>query len=255
MIGFEDAQGVVASMEDCLFLERNTDLRPGGEKEASQGHLRYFCPFPKSLGTDYDPIHKQGSIRYIAHQLGPENDTTDNSLISDFQQKYSHFHDPAEHVSMAFPVENKAGILGIHSLGSRETTMLRLKLNNISNQSLGRNSRGGRALFVQFYYADDKEYEIPLHVITVRGDEGKILNIGQRHLATLRFSSHSSSMTIRCGLVRPLDFRQTSSCRKYLHCMLMVPLKSIPRSDWSSVVFLSQATNPNSSNARSQMLY
>jgi curved DNA-binding protein CbpA len=182
MIGFEDAQGVVASMGDYLFLERNTDLRPGGEKEASQGHLRYLCPFPRSLGTDYDPIHKQGIIRYIAHQLGPENDTTDKSLISDFQVKYIHFHDPPEHVSMAFPVENKAGILGIHSLGSRETTMLRLKLNNISNQSLGRNSRGGRALFVQLYYADDKEYEIPLHVVTVRGDEGKILNIGPRHL-------------------------------------------------------------------------
>ena len=144
-IAFEEAQGVDPTWGDCLFLERNSDLRPGGEKEAHQGHLQYFCPFPSSLGTDYDPIRKQGTIRYIAHQLGPENNTTDNSLISDFQEKYSHFHDSAENVSMAFPVENKAGILGIHSLGSRETTMLTVEVEQHLQPELGKKLKGRKS--------------------------------------------------------------------------------------------------------------
>jgi len=181
IIGFEYVEGLNPCWDDRLFLEQNSNLRPGGEKEARQGHLRYFCPFPSSLGTDYDPIHKQGTIQYIAQQLGPENDTTDNSMISDFQEKYTHFHESAENIAMAFPVENKAGILGIHSLGSHETTLLRLKLDNMSNQSLGSDSKCGRALFVQLYYADDKEYEIPVQSLKVRGDRGKILNISRDH--------------------------------------------------------------------------
>lgn len=181
MIGFECVEGIDPSWTDRLFLERDTNLRPASETEARQGHLRYICPFPSSLGADYDPIHKQGTIRYIAQQLGPENETTDNSLISDFQEKYTHFHDSAERIAMAFPVENKFGILGIHSLGCHETTMLRLKLENVSNQSLGRDSNSGRALFVQMYYANDKEYEIPLESLKVRGDRGKVLNISHNH--------------------------------------------------------------------------
>lgn len=84
MIAFEDTQGVDATWSDRLFLEQNSDIRPGGEREASQGHLRYLCPFPSSLGTDYlRPNLKHGTIRYVANQLGPENDTTVISLVSD----------------------------------------------------------------------------------------------------------------------------------------------------------------------------
>ena len=68
MMAFEAAQGVEPTWSDHLCLEQNSDLRPGGEKDADEGFLQYFCPFPapKSLGADYDPVHKEGTIRYVA---------------------------------------------------------------------------------------------------------------------------------------------------------------------------------------------
>jgi hypothetical protein len=200
MIAFEGAQGVEPTWSDHLFLERNSDLRPGGEKDADEGLLQYFCPFPasKSLGADYDPVHKEGTIRYVAHQLGPENETTDLSLISDFQERYTHFHESPENVHMAFPIENRAGICGLHSLDVHETTVLLLKLHNISNQSFGSDSRSRRALLVQIYHA---EHEIPLRKIVVRGDGGRILDVeGRGHRKEVFILPRRSDITIQLTL-------------------------------------------------------
>lgn len=190
-ISFDEAHLVQVERQDRLFLPRNRVLARGDEGNADQGSLRFTCPYPQvmGLGTDYDPVRKDGSMRYRAHQLGPENLSHQLATISDFQERYPHFHESTADVAhMAFPIENRDGIRGVRSLAPQETTILELSLNNISNQSFGLQSETERALFVQFYYADDMDYSIPLKDIRVRGDGGRVIDIdstkkpkGHRH--------------------------------------------------------------------------
>jgi hypothetical protein len=217
MIGFDQVKNVEINCQDRIFLDYDSSIPPGEQGIANQGYLRFTCSYPSmsSLGTDFDPIYQDGLIKYNAFQLGPENHCQDPSTISDFQEEYKNFHESTGEVfHMAFPIENRDGIRGLRSLAAQETTLVELTLSNTSEHNFGDQSATGRAAFVQFYYGDDQEYDIPLDKVEVRGAEGTLVNIDptsspKGYRSSIALLPGSDETTLRLSLkftdARPCD--------------------------------------------------
>ena len=181
MITFGKLKGVVGASAERLFLPQNTVIGLDGVGVADQGYLSFECPHPTGSApfdaTDFEPIRREGSIQYEAHQLGPENATDDTSKVSDFEERYTRFHhDRTEPVRMEFPIENRVGVRGINSLALQETTLLQFPILNNTLDGLGEESETGRVVFARVYYGDDQEYEIPLDSIQVRNSNGVVVS-------------------------------------------------------------------------------
>ena len=130
LITFGEVQGVDATRTDRIFLPRNARVAPFDKGSANEGYLRFLCPYPivGGLGTHFDPIRQEGSMKYNAFQLGPENANSDKPMtpLSDFQERYRYFHEQdSDSFQMAYPVENPAGFRGIRSLSLEETSASR----------------------------------------------------------------------------------------------------------------------------------
>jgi hypothetical protein len=104
---------------------------------------------------------------------------------------------------------------GLRSLAAQETTFIELTVNNTSKQNFGDHSATERAVFVQFYYADDKKYDIPLHKVQVREAKGTFVNIDptanpKGHRSNIAFLPGAGETTLRLSFTGPPRFQNST---------------------------------------------
>lgn len=141
-----------------LFLPPKACVQPLESCEANQGSLRYTTMKlnKEELGDDFAPLQRYAVKRFQAFQLGPEKVGGKRiPPLSKFSVEYPSFDAPnGTKVRLAYPVENRAGIVGLNVLGAGECTSIKFAIRNTSNQALGSNSESQRALHVQYYLSD-----------------------------------------------------------------------------------------------------
>lgn len=179
VLSFGESFGVNPARDTRLLVARGLSTPPGEIVSANQGFLSFECPYPENGVRDFEPIRKEGWLKYGAVQLGPENKNAPLARLSDFNAAYSGLHNECsrDQLRMAFPIENQNGVRGVRSLAAKETTFVLLTVTNRSLQSFGRTSSTGRPLSVQFQYVQDDEYEIDLDQIRVRSQSGDIVSV------------------------------------------------------------------------------
>ena len=191
MLSFGPTSGLDCDKSGRLFLAAHTNVRPGDNGLAEEGHMEFSCPYPSSVTSsagdevarrpsnvpDFDPIREEARICFMAYQLGHENNATDVAQISDFQARYLDFQEQDTVVYKAYPIENPYGIQGFRSLAPMETSILEFPIRSTTHQSLGEDSATGRVLVVQIYYADNQRYEIPIENICVRAENGRTVDV------------------------------------------------------------------------------
>jgi hypothetical protein len=158
-IDYDFSDGLHMNLKNRLFLRSKACLMPAETGAASQGFLRYTTikPNREELGDDYGPQQRLGICRFRAFQLGPETLIgTKLSPMSRYSVEYRAFDAPSgRSFRLAYPVENRSGIIGLRVLGTGEATSIRFSLRNTSSAALGLASESQRALQVQYYLSDD----------------------------------------------------------------------------------------------------
>jgi hypothetical protein len=137
-------------------------LEPGDEWE-SDGVLQFFSGFPNEIPNpdDFDPIIQSTAFTLQAFQWGP----VDRKDQTPFKYEYEHFHPgPGYEIKLRYPVENRAGLIGVSSLYPGEETLLKLQIDNVGLESLGGfssiSTTKNRRLAARFVLNDSVEYDL-----------------------------------------------------------------------------------------------
>eukprot|EP00934_Nitzschia_sp_Nitz4_P000790 Nitzschia sp. Nitz4//scaffold275_size25065//13806//17666//NITZ4_008334-RA/size25065-processed-gene-0.4-mRNA-1//1//CDS//3329545303//790//frame0 len=179
ILGVGDACNVDFEGQRRILVAQGLSTQAGDTVSAKVGFLTFACPYPEENERDYEPIEKDGWLKYAAIQLGPENEKAPLLRLSDFQAPYTRLHSEVEsdELQMTYPKKNKNGIRGMRSLAVGETTFVLLTISNISRQSFGVQSSTGRSVSVLFQYVDAPEYEIQVDQTCVRSENGDIVDV------------------------------------------------------------------------------
>ena len=148
-------------------IPSGTHLEPEDELE-SDGVLQFFSGFPNEIPNpdDFDPIIQSTAFTLQAFQWGP----VDKRDQTPFKYEYEHFHpSPGHEIKLRYPVENRAGLIGVSSLYPGEATLLKLQIDNVGLESLGGfssiSTQKNRRLAVRFVVSDSVEYDLFPHNI------------------------------------------------------------------------------------------
>lgn len=158
-----DSKNVKVNPTDRLFLPPTSRLPASASGRADQGHLRYTTAKPchETLGDDFEPVAMRATRRFKAYQLGPETKPTILDPPSEFMREYKNFDSTAgSEIRLAYPLENRDGIVGVRQLAVGESTPLILNLVNTSGQGLGAQSDSKRKIYIQYYLGEDGENDV-----------------------------------------------------------------------------------------------
>jgi len=130
-----------------------------GQSREAEGSLAYVIPLPEGSFTDrddFDPLVVAKRLRLRATQLGPQENGSDSC----FRRDYESFDQNGTNISFCHPIQNTDGFRGISSLRAGETMKVGFKLNNVSLQDIGSQTKDSRKVWVQFY----SEAEVDLYI-------------------------------------------------------------------------------------------
>lgn len=140
------------------FLKTGCPIR-SGQDGIAEGYLKFHIPMPDmdQMGDDQDPYVWHGHLRFIATQLGPEQNG-----VSSFSRQFTNFHSPNDlPIKCSFPIANHERIFGLTSLAEEETARIAFTIKNVGTYSLGKNCTDKpRRLATQFYLHPSRKYNI-----------------------------------------------------------------------------------------------
>lgn len=165
--------------EDEAFIPMDCSIASGDCYDVIS-KLNFTVGYPDfpTIADDFEPFIHRTNFLIRSTQLGLERGMSSGSRTV-FQRDFLNFHLKTDHTMVIrFPVENVAGIVGLRSLASGESTSLQFAVRNIGRYGLGLSchSTFKRFLGVQVFL-DQSKSDIDVSNVKFVSVDGKEANI------------------------------------------------------------------------------
>lgn len=146
----------VLASSDELFVEGAIGV---GEDREVAGTLRFHIA-QVVVDTAGEPFVAREPVSVVVQQLGPEREARGERAVAGYQPgpdvrgrfEFARVYERAvltRELVAQFPVENRAGIVCLRSLGPGERSKLMFEIHNISNRAIGRGTERARRVGLQ----------------------------------------------------------------------------------------------------------